>query len=101
MSQIHEKPIRQRRTNQQILQLLGEYEISKFTVREFCRQHHISIGNFHKWKSRYGKKAGSKYKHSGFAAIDIVHTSSRLFAEVGAIKIYQVVPASFLKDLLP
>jgi transposase-like protein len=104
MEQIIEKRTRQRRSNQQILQLLEEFEKSKATVKDFCKKHGISTGNFHKWKSRYRSKSVIKSKASGFAAIDVVSSpqvvSHLLFAEVGSIKIYQPVSATFLKSLL-
>ena len=66
--------------------------------------HYISTGNFHKWKSRYKDDPVGKKKRPGFATFDIVSLSQAaspgLFAEVGRIKIYQPVSASFLKELL-
>lgn len=103
MEQINERPVRQRRTNQQILQLLDQFDKSKLTVKDFCRQHSISTGNFHKWKSRNRSNAVGKNKHSAFAALDIVSASQTrspiLFAEVRDIKIYLPVSASFLREL--
>ena len=104
MLQAKEKSLRRRRSRQKIQDLLNEFERSKTTVKEFCKQHAISPANFHKWKSRYRSKVDNKNRTSGFAAIDIVsssqHASYCLFAEVGNIKIYQPVNASFLKELL-
>jgi transposase-like protein len=104
MEQIIERPIRQRRSRQQIAQLLEEFERSKVSVKDFCKQHHISSGNFHKWKSRYRGRTAGKKMSPGFTAIDIVRpphdASQRLFAEVKGIKIYQPVDASFLKELM-
>lgn len=104
MEQNNDRPARVRRTNKQILQLLEEFEKSGLTVKDFSGLHHVSEGNFFKWKSRYGKRAVSKNNPSGFASIDIVHTTASglplLFAEVSGIKIYQPVSSSFLKELL-
>jgi hypothetical protein len=104
MEQINEEHIRQRRSNQQIVQLLEEFEKSNVTVKDFCKQHHISTGNFHKWKSRYKSKVVSRKRASGFARVDIARTSQTdlpgLFAEVNGIRIYQPVAAAYLKELL-
>lgn len=104
MEQINEEPIRQRRSNQQIGQLLQEFENSNVSVKDFCKLHHISTGNFHKWKSRYKSKAASRKRPTGFATVDIVGTSPTdlpgLFAEVNGIKLYQPVAARYLKELI-
>lgn len=102
MEQINTKTMRHRRSKQQIQDLLTEFEQSKTTAKDFCRQHNISAGNFYKWKSRYGGNAGKKTS-SGFTVVDVVDSPSvlqGLFAEVKGIKIYQAVSASFLKALL-
>jgi hypothetical protein len=86
------------------VQLLQEFEKSKLSVKDFCKLHHISAGNFHKWKSRYKSKVVSRKQRSGFARVDIIGASQTslpgLFAEVNGIKIYQPVAATFLKELL-
>ncbi len=94
---------RTRRSKQQIQDLLHEFEKTGTTVKDFCKLHNISTGNFHKWKSRYKVAPLKKNKGSGFAKLDVVETSfvvPGLFAEVKEIKIYQPVSASFLKELL-
>jgi len=95
---------RARRTRKEITNLLSEFEKSDLTVNDFCKQHHISTGNFHKWKSRYKSKAVSRKLIPGFATVDIVGASQTdlpgLFAEVNGIKIYQPVAARYLKELL-
>lgn len=104
MEQIKTNPTRGRRSHQQVVELLKEFENSKATVKDFCRQYQISPGSFHKWKSRYRSKADDKNHTLGLAAIAVVPSadmdSPLLFAEVSGIKIYQPVSASFLKELL-
>jgi hypothetical protein len=99
------KPIRYRRSRQQIQELLNLFANSNSGVKDFCKQHSISAANFHKWKSRYKtgkeKKTGLPGGQAGFARIDVFSSSSAmLFAEVKGIRIYQAVSASFLKELL-
>ena len=96
-----QKAVRDRRSRQQIQELLNLFAKSNVSVKDFCKLHSISAANFHKGKSRY--KTG-KEKTSGFARVDVIDSSSSisqgLFAEVKGIKIYQPVSASFLKELL-
>jgi hypothetical protein len=94
---------RSRRSKLQIQELLNEYEKSKLSVADFCKLHHISIKNFHRWKSRYKTNGVDKNKTSSFATLDVVDSTQflpGLFAEVKGIKVYQSVSASFLKELL-
>jgi hypothetical protein len=102
MDRMEQKPLRLRRNRRQIVELLEQFENAGVSVADFCKQHHISISNFHKWKSRYKSKPVAKNKTSVFTTLDILSSSSpaSLFAEVKGIKIYQPVSASFLKDLL-
>lgn len=108
MDQAKTKPIRQRRSHQQIQELLDLFAKSNVNVKDFCKQQGIGPANFHKWKSRYkiGKEKTSRLPagQAGFARVDVVcseqATVPGLFAEVNRIKIYQPVSASFLKELL-
>jgi len=98
------KPIRHRRSRQEVQDLLDLFAKSNSGVKDFCKQHNISAANFHKWKSRYKSRPDGKGKTSGFATLDVVSslhaTVPGLFAEVKGIRIYQPVSASFLKELL-
>jgi len=103
MDQPNQVSSRRRGSKQQIQDLLNEFEKSNLTAKDFCKEHHISRPNFHKWKSRYRSKSTSRQKASGFTTLDLVDVtpvSAGLFAEVKGIKIYQPVSASFLKELL-
>ena len=100
MEQKDQKPLRPRRSKDQILELLDQFEKSTLPAKEFCLRHHINPAIFNKWKSRYKSKPIKKTT-SGFATIDVASSSTvALFAEVKGIRIYQVVSASFLKELL-
>jgi Transposase. len=101
MEQLVKVP-RQRRTNQQILQLLNEFNKSGMKVIDFCKEKDIHVGNFHKWKSRYKSVTASSNKKQAFAKLDVIGSASSasLFAEVNGIRLYQPVSASFLKELL-
>jgi hypothetical protein len=103
MEQSTNKPLRVRRTQNQIEQLLQEFEKGDLKVVEFCDLHGIGKATFDKWQSRYRRKTKKNFKPGGFAKLKI-HTSdpgvdSVLFAEVNGIKLYQPVAASYLKEL--
>ena len=105
MEQPIESRVRQpRRTIAQIKRLLGLFEQGGITGSDFCKQHNIDKSTFYKWKSRYGVRGEKKKQdHAGFAKVEVVPSPAApaLFAEVAGIRIYQPVPASFLKELLP
>lgn len=107
MEQTSIRSPRIRRSNQQILDLLCDYEKGGVSVKEFCSIHNISTGTFYKWQSRYKSKREQDSKpaaQAGFANLTIIpsagHVNTSLFAEVNGIKIYQRVDASYLKALL-
>jgi hypothetical protein len=94
---------RLRRSQNQIEQLLQEFEKGNFSVAEFCQLHTVSKAAFHKWQSRYRTKTKKNSKSVGFAKLKIASASINpqglLFAEVNGIKLYQPVAASYLKEL--
>lgn len=92
---------RPRRTQEEIKDLLSEFEKSNLSVIEFCNGHKIGRAAFHKWRTRYG----SMHKdESAFTELQVASIHDRLsvslFAEVGALKIYQPVSAAYLKELI-
>ena len=89
---------RSRRTRQQILDLLEEFRTSGNNVKEFCSSRGITPGTFHKWQSR-AKAIPVKTKKAAFAPVKVDALPDHLFAEVGVIRIYQVVSAEYLKEL--
>lgn len=92
---------RTRRTQQQIVDLLAEFDKAGCTVKDFCQSKGISQGNFHKWKSRRKETSLQKIKTSGFAKVVVRSLSAdNLFAEVKGVRIYQPVSAAYLKELL-
>jgi|AntDryMetagUQ255_1029468.scaffolds.fasta_scaffold09588_3 hypothetical protein len=104
MEQITNTPLRIRRSEQEILKLLTEFEITAVNINEFCLTHNIGKGTFHKWQSRYKSKTKKPMEAAGFAHLQItsspIKAQAILFAEVNGIKIYRPVDASYLKELL-
>jgi hypothetical protein len=91
---------RNRRTKEQIRDLLAEFRKTDITVKQFCQTHRISTGTFHKWKSGFKNKPFKKEGDSGFAPVVIGSSSPDLFAEIKGIRLYQPVSAAYLKELL-
>lgn len=105
MEQTEKKSIQTRRTHEQILQILSEYDKKHgLTIKEFCKLHGISEAAFYSSRSRHrSPKNQSKNKRGTFITIGepaAKESGSVLFAEVKGIKIYQAVPASYLKALI-
>ena len=103
MEQTEKKLVSGKRTREQTLQIVSEYEKSHgLTVKEFCKQRGISEGSFYSFRSRYRLKDQSNNKSGGFIPIKtplLKESTNALFAEVNGIKIYQAVPADYLKTL--
>ena len=92
---------RTRRTQEQILDLLAEFDNADCTVKEFCQLKGISQGNFHKWKSGRKGTGLQTERPSGFSKVMVRSLSSdHLFAEVNGIRFYQTVSAAYLKELI-
>lgn len=87
-----------RRTAKEIKELLDLFELSALTAKQFCSTRGISETAFYKWRGRYR----SVEVTSDFIPLQVAATSSEgaLFAEVSGIRIYQAVPAAYLKELL-
>lgn len=104
MEQPNGKPPVSRRSKAQILELISKYDKSQgMTVKAFCKLHQISEGAFYSTRSRYRSSGISHQKQSGFIAIArpaLKEPTGILFAEVNGIKLYQAVPADYLKALV-
>lgn len=94
------------RPRTEILSLLAQQADSHLSVKEFLAGRGIKENTFYYWRKKYGKKqqGAPSQKQPGFAVLDINPTISpeneKLFAEVGRIRIYQPVPAAYLKALV-
>ena len=89
------------RSKEEIIAILEECRKSKLNVKDFVKTKGIHEATYYNWRNKYGSKA--RKERTGFARIKInpspVIQASTLFAEVGEIKIYHFVPASYLKEL--
>jgi hypothetical protein len=92
-------PVRKRRSQEEILELLQQFTKSGLTIKAFCAEQAIHPITFSKWRSRYKIDSGSS-SFTTLRVADAINVSALLFAEVRGIRIYHPVSASFLKDLL-
>ena len=94
-----------RRSKDQMLELLKAFDKNHgMTVKAFCAHHKITEASFYTARKRYRSANSSKQKTSGFIAIPspaFKESPGPLFAEVNGIKLYQAVPADYLKALIP
>ena len=98
------KPSGVQRSKEEIISILEECRKSKLNVKEFVKTKGIHEATYYNWRNKYGIKARKQKPESGFATLKVNPSptthAANLFAEVGEIKIYHYVPASYLKDLI-
>lgn len=100
MEQVIETKTRTRRTQQQISDLLAEFDNGNFTVKEFCQLKGLSYGTFHKWQFNRKNNFLNRQQNPGFAPVKLTSSEHGLFAEVKGIRLFQPVSAAYLKELL-
>ena len=91
------------RTKEEIISLVEEYRKTKMSAKDFALSKGVRKATVYYWRKKYGSKSHTQNTKGGFTTLKInpsaaTHAAS-LFAEVGAIKIYHYVPASYLKEL--
>jgi hypothetical protein len=92
----------------EVFKLLEEFETDgKITATDFCDRHHMTHSSFYYWLKRYRNRHVDSSASKGFVPLmakakSFLSTSSPgyLFAEVNGIRLYQVVPAEYLKALV-
>jgi hypothetical protein len=91
------------RTKEEIISLVEEYRKTKLSAKDFALSKGVRKATVYYWRKKYGSKPHIQNPKSSFATLKINPSAavqaSTLFAEVGGIKIYHYVPASYLKEL--
>src|SRR5580658_6117354 len=105
MEQTNETPALFGHNKERALELVKAYDKSQgMTIKSYCELHQISQARFYSIRSRSNRHVSAVRPNSGFIALNlpppIKGPSGLLFAEVGGIKIYQAVPAGYLKALI-
>jgi hypothetical protein len=102
--------VRQRKpplSREDTFRLMEEFEKrDKLSAKLFCKQHSMANNTFYYWLKRYRGRHSETAVSKGFIPLVVKTTSSystagssSLFAEVNGIRIYQAVPAEYLKAL--
>lgn len=103
MEQREKEPESVRLNREQISEIIAQYDKKHgLTIKEFCKLKGISEGLFYSTRSRQRSLTKNSRKRTGFITIkpSPSQQSATLFAEVRDIKIYQAVPADYLKALV-
>lgn len=104
MDQMNDKKMASRRSKTQMLEIVDEYDKTKdLTIKEFCKLRQISEGSFYTARKRHRARGIVKKQSSGFISIAspvLKEPRVSLFAEVNSIRLYQAVPAEYLKALV-
>lgn len=104
MDQAHLNNRTARRSKQQLLELLAEYDKTRgMSIKDFCKLHKVTEGSFYTARKRHRSVTVAKKQSSGFIAIKrpaFDQPVATLFAEVKGIKFYQPVPVDYLKALI-
>jgi hypothetical protein len=99
-------------TEQEIRDLLTEYNGQDQSIKMFCEVKGLPEWRFYSWKKKYGDSQLAKGHPSGFVALQVRKMQDplairpgELFAEVQSsqgtcIRIFQPVAASYLQSLL-
>jgi transposase-like protein len=99
-----------RRTEKEKLELIEKWENSGLPITVFCNQHNFSDSLFHSWLNKYRRGKKKAKPNRAFIPLQvsqptIADDTSTAFADLilskgHRIKIYQMVPAEYLRALL-
>jgi len=85
--------------------LIAKHDKSSTTVKEFCQLHDLTQGVFYYWQKKYHLENSEHDDQGGFVQLQVadappIGAQQGLFAEVSGIRLYQSVPAAYLKELI-
>lgn len=97
-----------RYTAVEMFDLVARCKTSGQSVQSFCSLHGLTEGRYYYWQKKYlnrQSRESSVTPEESFSfvklpASTINNESPSLFAEVGSIRLYREVPASYLKELI-
>lgn len=86
MDKAKRKPII-RRTEQEKLNLIDQWEKSGLPIKTFCEQHHFSDSIFHTWLTKYGRSKKSAKLQTEFIPLHVgshsaVDVDGKCYAEI-------------------
>lgn len=93
-----------KRSAEEMQYLLEEQSSGGLTVKQFCKEHHLSEAMFYYWQKKLRGKGSAKGTGSGFKEIGVSQSinsfSGQVFAEYRGILFYQEPSVSLLKQLI-
>lgn len=99
-----------KRTEQEKLQLIEQWEKGGLPIKTFCNQHNFSDSLFHTWLNKYRRNGKAVKAQNEFIALQVTSIPldkhpGALYAEVmtangSQVKLYQPVSSDFLRTLL-
>ena len=93
------RPHAGRRSNQEINEIISEYEVSGFSVEEYCEYKGLNPDTLQSWLHRHRNKESNPLS---FAPVMIKDepVDQELFAEYRGFKFYQPLSAEFIKIVI-
>jgi hypothetical protein len=93
------------RTKEDMFGLIAKHNKSTTTVKEFCQLHNLTQGVFYYWQKKYHLENNEPGSQGGFVELQVEDPQHfgaphGLFAEVRGIRLYQMVSAAYLKELV-
>lgn len=103
-----EQEIPSRTKEQELFALIARQKASGMSVKDFCTRHGLSRPTYYYWQKRYRtSQQDGNAEPAGFTLLEkepellLPQPNPRaLFAEYKGVKIYQQVPAHFLRELI-
>jgi len=99
-----------KRTEQEKLDLIDQWERSGLPIKTFCSQHNFSDSLFHTWLNKYRRNRKPVKKQDEFIALQVrptplINQPGCLYAEVitvkgNHVKLYQPVSSNYLRTIL-
>ena len=84
--------------------MLGEQAVGDLTVKQLCKEHHLSEAVFYYWRKKFKGEKRAKASRVGFKQITVKADrntfSEQVFAEYKGIRFYQEPSVSFVKQLI-
>jgi len=97
-------PLHRKRSSEEMQYLLGEQASSGLSVKQFCKEHHLSEAVFYYWQKKLKGGKPAKVSLVGFREIVVKSGngsfSEHLFAEYKGIRFYQEPSVALLKQLI-
>jgi hypothetical protein len=89
-----------RRSNQEIAEIISEYETSGFSIEDYCEYKALNQDTFQSWLQKHANRIKGQ---PAFVSVNIIEDdepTGTLFAEYKGLKFYRPMDVSFFKALI-